>query len=227
MAIAKMNLVNIIGRADDFDRVCAKYLLDCDMHIENAVGALDNIAGLTPYSDEDSYSDLIARVEAVYNRAGFCPTVLPDADALPCGGADYEQTLAQINDKMLALEEERESLERQIHENERVISQLKPLLSIDNVDVDSFFHFDFVKFRFGRMPKKSMQTLSGYLYDIDAFFIQTSEDSDYIWGMYFMPALLEEKIDGRVWRRSILSGRVLGQGAWHSEGSDRDVGAGK
>ena len=72
MAIAKMNLVNIIGRADDFDRVCAKYLLDCDMHIENAVGALDNIAGLTPYSDEDSYSDLIARVEAVYNRAGFC-----------------------------------------------------------------------------------------------------------------------------------------------------------
>lgn len=47
-----------------------------------------------------------------------------------------------------------------------------------------------------RMPKKSMQTLSGYLYDIDAFFIQTSEDSDYIWGMYFMPALLEEKIDG-------------------------------
>lgn len=196
MAIAKMNLVNIIGRADDFDRVCAKYLLDCDMHIENAVGALDNIAGLTPYSDEDSYSDLIACVEAVYNRAGFCPTVLPDADALPCGGADYEQTLAQINDKMLALEEERESLERQIHENERVISQLKPLLSIDNVDVDSFFHFDFVKFRFGRMPKKSMQTLSGYLYDIDAFFIQTSEDSDYIWGMYFMPALLEEKIDG-------------------------------
>ena len=35
----EMNLVNIIGRADDFDRVCAKYLLDCDMHIENAVEA--------------------------------------------------------------------------------------------------------------------------------------------------------------------------------------------
>lgn len=195
MAIAKMNLVNVIGRTEDFDRICAKYLLHCDMHMENAVGTLDNIAGLTPYSDEGADGDLLARVETVYRRAGFTPTVLPEAELGPNKGEAYEQTLAQINEKMFSLEAERESLDAQIQENERVIAQLRPLLSIDNVDVDSFFHFDFVKFRFGRMPKKSMQTLEGYLYHIDAFFIKTSEDDDYVWGMYFMPALLEEKID--------------------------------
>ena len=195
MAIAKMNLVNVIGRTEDFDRICAKYLLHCDMHMENAVGTLDNIAGLTPYSDEGADGDLLARVETVYRRAGFTPTVLPEAELGPNKGEACEQTLAQINEKMFSLEAERESLDAQIQENERVIAQLKPLLSIDNVDVDSFFHFDFVKFRFGRMPKKSMQTLEGYLYHIDAFFIKTSEDDDYVWGMYFMPALLEEKID--------------------------------
>ena len=69
---------------------------------------------------EDSYSDLIARVEAVYNRAGFCPTVLPDADALPCGERTTNKRWRKSLIKMLALEEERESFERQIHENERV-----------------------------------------------------------------------------------------------------------
>ena len=195
MAIAKMSLVNIIGPVEDFTRICGNYLLDCDMHIENAVGTLDNIAGLMPYNEEENESDLIARVETVYHRAGFNPTVMPGRAVLPGNGSNYEEKLAQINDKLLATEEERESLLAQIRENELVISQVKPLLSIENVDVDRFFHFDFIKFRFGRMPKKSMQTLSGYLYNIDAFFIKTSEDSDYVWGMYFMPALLEEKID--------------------------------
>lgn len=196
MSIAKMNLVNIIGRTDDFDRICAKYLLGCDMHVENAVGALDNIAGLVPYNDEDTSAELLAHVETVYRRAGLELPAVSGTDGMIGSGGGYEQTLSQINDKMMSLEHEREQLEDKIHENELVISQLAPLLSIDNIDVDRFFNFDFVKFRFGRMPKKSMKTLGEYLYNIDAFFIKTSEDLDYVWGMYFMPALLADKIDG-------------------------------
>ena len=76
------------------------------------------------------------------------------------------------------------------------------------------------------MPKKSMRRLAATSTISTRFFIQTSEDSDYIWGMYFMPALLEEKIDG-VFASLYFERTVSRQGAWHSEGSDRDVGAGK
>lgn len=214
MGISKMILVNVIGPIEEFDRICATYLLNTEMHIENVVGSLDNISGLIPYGDEDTYSEQLSGIEEIYRRAGFSPTVLEDAAVLEAFDGSCETEIAAIRAKLQGNEQKRAELTAKHTENERIISQLKPLLSVDHVDVDRFFHFDYVKFRFGKMPKKSLGTLEEYLNHIDAFFIPTSEDEVYVWGMYFMPGAIEEKIDGifssLYFERTRISGKVHG-----------------
>lgn len=194
MAISKMKLVNIVGLAEDFERVCAEYLLNCSIHLENVVGALENVKGLSPYQDENPYPEMLTRMGEIYRRGRASPD-LRDVSLEHIDRTTLEQKLSHISRTLTKNEAERQVTLARIHEDEQIISQLKPLLTVDNVDVDSFFHFDFVKFRFGKMPQKSMQTLNEYLYNIEAFFVKTSEDKETVWGMYFMPQALEDKID--------------------------------
>lgn len=195
MAISKMALVNVVGPVSEFDRICANYLLNYDIHIENVTSALEHVSGLVPYPDEDPYADIIAQIEAIYQRAGLPLPRKEDVNEIEIAPDVLEEKLSDISVQLVQNEQERQQAESAVAENEQIIAQLSPLLGIDNVDVDSFFHFDFVKFRFGRMPQKSMQALKDYLYDIDAFFIPAHSDEEFVWGMYFMPQSLEEKID--------------------------------
>jgi len=194
MAISKMKLVNVVGLAEDVDRICAKYLLNRSIHPEHVTAALDNIKGLSPYQEDDPYTEILARMDDIFSRGSAVPT-LKDASLIQIDRTALEEKLVELVNHITKNERERQDILAEITENEQVIAQLKPLLGVDDVDVERFFHFDFVKFRFGKMPKKSLKTLREYLDNIDAFFIETSRDEDDVWGMYFMPQALEDKID--------------------------------
>ena len=194
MAISKMKLVNVVGPAEDVDRICARYLLNRSIHLEHVTAALDNIKGLSPYQDEDPYTEMLARMDDIFRR-GKAEPQLKDVSLVQIDRLALEEKLVDIVERITRNERERQSILAEITENEQVIAQLRPLLGVDDVDVENFFHFDFVKFRFGKMPKKSLKTLRDYLDNIDAFFIETSRDEEDVWGMYFMPQALEDKID--------------------------------
>ena len=189
-----MKLINIIGLEKRFEYICSEYLLDCNIHLENVTTALGHVSGLVPYQDNGAYPELIARMDEIFKRGRASPT-LQEVSLDHIDKSTLEERLSGISIQLTRNEHERQQAVATIAKNEQIIAQLKPLLAVDDVEVDNFFHFDFVKFRFGKMPKKSLSTLEEYLNDIDAFFIQTSVDDDYVWGMYFMPFLVEEKID--------------------------------
>ncbi len=195
MAISKMKLINIVGPSDDFEDFCADYLMDCDMHLENVAGALESVSQLGAYSDENPYADILAKIKGIYQRAGIS---VPAGNYVPkqqLSREELEEKLSDISVQLVQNEHELSAAQTAIAENEQIIAQLKPLLGVEDVAVDNFFHFDFVMFRFGRMPVRSLKTLEDYLGNIDAFFIPTSTDGEYVWGMYFMPNILKKKID--------------------------------
>ena len=63
-------------------------------------------------------------------------------------------------------------------------------------DVASILHFKHIKFRFGKIPVESYSKLQEYLMDdICSIFDECGRDENYIWGVYFVPAAEEEKVD--------------------------------
>lgn len=211
--IQRMRLINIVGPKEDFDRIAGKYILGSDIHLENVVTALDNIKGLIPYEQTDESEEGLLRAKELLDFAGVS---LPEDSEYICDidNNGVRESLLEISDKLKELDFKKQELKLEIEQNNIVVKQLKPLLNIDDVSVDSFFSFRFVKFRFGRMPKRSLKTLSEYLGNIEAFFIPTYEDKEEVWGMYFMPSGLADKIDGifnsLYFQRTRISDRAKG-----------------
>ena len=55
------------------------------------------------------------------------------------------------------------------------------------VDLSKIFKFEFIRCRFGHIPKTGYKTLITYLDNLETFFIKTAEDATDVWGFYFAP----------------------------------------
>ncbi|MGN1060076.1 MAG: hypothetical protein ACI4QW_06560, partial [Clostridia bacterium] len=163
-----MKLISIIGPVEDFDRIAQDYLLQFDMHIENAATLLDNVRGLVPFADEGSGGDSLSKIREYFNLARLDPESLSP----PSSGAEPELPPEEINARLQEIDalltESHEQLsqnEAARKENEQMIRQLSHMLSLD-ADLDAIFKLSFIKFRFGRLPKSGYQKLKMYLQDI-------------------------------------------------------------
>lgn len=215
MAIQKMKLVSVVGPLQDFERVITDYLLDCDIHIENAVALLNNVRGLYPFSEENSYSEPLAKMESFFQQADIDPASIPSST----GAAINDDSLALIQtveNELASNKAQQDEIAAQMDQNSQILKQLEHMQAL-NVDLDQIFRFRFIKFRFGRLPKAGYKKLMSYLQDIDAFFLEGEVDQDYVYGIYFMPAEFEEKIDGifssLYFERIIISGESHGSPA--------------
>lgn len=215
MSIQKMKLVSVVGPVNEFDRVISDYLLDCDIHIENAAALLSNVRGLYPYSDDNAFRALLAKVEDFFRLADIDPASIAPACATEAGDGASE-LIQRVEDELSATRAQRQELDAHLEENAQILKQLEHMQTLD-VNLDEVFGMRFIKFRFGRLPKAGYKKLMSYLSNIDAFFLEGEVDQDYVYGIYFMPAEFEEKIDGifssLYFERIIISGESHGSPA--------------
>lgn len=66
------------------------------------------------------------------------------------------------------------------------------MLSMD-VDLSKIFKFEFIRCRFGHIPKTGYKTLITYLDNLETFFIKTAEDATDVWGFLLCTAFEREK----------------------------------
>ncbi len=62
--------------------------------------------------------------------------------------------------------------------------QIIPLQNLD-VQVDKLFHFDYMRFRFGKMPKDGFEKLIKYVENLDTITYKISEENESVYVMYF------------------------------------------
>lgn len=75
------------------------------------------------------------------------------------------------------------------------INRLFPFSSLPE-DVDKLIRYRFVQVRFGRIQKEYYEKFNTYVYDdLDTMFYPCREDSDYVWGLYFVLWTKMEQVD--------------------------------
>lgn len=188
--IVKMKFLSITGPKDDIERMAGQYLSKYEIQLENALTELKTVRDLRAYTDKNPYEEIIRQAKE-YLPAGLkTDQEFPDITAEQAANIlrEAESHLTELRNKRAELSEERE----------------KCRVSLENIDpfrglrfeVHKLLKFRYIKYRFGRISKEYFDKFERYVYDtLDTIFYQCSSDDEYVWGVYFAPDSVADKVD--------------------------------
>ena len=189
--IEKMKFISITGPKADIDRVVNEYLSKYEIHLENALTELQSVQNLDPYIQINPYR------ESLNKASEFCN--LFDASTVDTSVSlsveDSLKLIESVDQQYTAVTQELEDLEKQRSHLDESMKKIQPFKAL-HYNLSSLLHFEFIRFRFGRISKEYFSKFENYIYDnYDTYFYSCGEDDTYIWGAYFCPRAQLKKID--------------------------------
>ncbi len=193
MAVAKMKLVEIVGKLDDLDNVieiCGRF---GDFQPESAMSHVANVKGFVPLTEDNPYSADLQKLNDIAgpSQKTFQFTDYSDLNMKPSDITAYVNTLAA---QIRSLQEREQTLQQAAAQNRQAIAQLEHFMSLD-VALNSVFECNFIKVRFGRIPRESYEKLADYNDNPYVFFLPCSHDTAHYWGIYVAPVEQIREID--------------------------------
>lgn len=189
--IEKMKFVSITGPKEDFDRMVGTYLSKYEVHLENALSELKTVQNLTPFLEKNPYKDKLSLTQQYIRE-------LPDADKEAVGTMDYESATAvieQVQKAVAAQEVEKKKLLEVLEKEKNLKNFIEPFRETE-FDLHKLQQSQFVRPRFGKIVKEHYKHLEHYMLDdTNSIFYKCSENVEYVWGVYFVPAALAQKVD--------------------------------
>jgi len=189
--IEKMKFLTISGPKDDIDRVVNTYLSKYQIHLEHALTELKSVRRIMPYIEINPYKEMLLKSDELTG-------LLKKSEASAIPEIPIEEALKIIQsaeEQYTFLKNQKDELNSQ---QAKLISSLQKITPFQdlNYDLSSILHFKYVKFRFGRIGRDDMLHFEKYIYErIDTFFAKCHEDKEYVYGAYFVPASMANKID--------------------------------
>lgn len=163
--------------------------------------------------DINACADKLERVVHIAGRLGirldrceFTKNRISVSDAVSLS----EDLYKRVSD----LRDEIARLLAQAEENEQIIRQLEHIRGVD-FDLHDLFEVEFVRFRFGRLPRPVYDGLSGEMERSDEYcFFATSIEKDFIYGMILTPRVNANMVDALFasygFERIYIDGKVRG-----------------
>ena len=189
--IEKMKFLSITGPKTDIDRVVNDYLSKYEIHLENAMAQLTQVQHLSPYIQINPYRDLLAKVNEFASLLGSTKNIPIQDISLE----EIQPLLDSLGERISKLRQECDAIMAERSSVAEDLNRLSPFSSLPE-DVDKLVHYRFVQVRFGRIQREYYEKFKTYVYDdLDTMFYPCREDSDYVWGLYFVLWTKMEKVD--------------------------------
>lgn len=192
MAVAKMKLVSIIGHMQSLDAVARVCGGSGVFQPDDALSFFSDTSGFATIKEDNPYADPLGRLEAAVGRAGGTlsltdlPETLSDREL-----ADYVQDFAShvsdLSRQLTDLAAKQESLSKDLE-------QFQHFKGLD-IELEDILSCKTIKVRFGRLPKESFEKLKSYHDNPYVLFFPGVADSDYYWGVYFVPVEEAAEVD--------------------------------
>jgi V/A-type H+/Na+-transporting ATPase subunit I len=193
MAIAKMKLVNIVGRLKNFDTVVRSCCLNGDFHPEQSSIALDDVEEFIPIEDFNPYTRTLQRAVDIGVHSDIM-LHFSSFDKLNMSDVELEDYIEKTETEINVLGGKVRDLTHDIARLEQGLTQLSHIRSL-KISLDDVFSCKFFHFRFGRLPKDSYPKLEICDDSESVFFFPLEEDKEYYWGFYVVLTDVCDKID--------------------------------
>ena len=188
--IEKMKFLSITGPKADIDRMTETYLSKYEIHLENALSELTEVASLSPFLEINPYKEALSTIDSFYDQLEDPSQITPE----PMDIESAIQTVRKIQEDSRRLEEEKARLQSEHAEVLDPLKIIRPFKDL-NFDVSSILKFKYIHYRFGRIEKQYLQKFEKYIYDnLDTLFIKCGEDDLYVYGVYFVPEHQAHKV---------------------------------
>lgn len=193
MAIANMKFVKVIGLLSELDAFLGSCCVDGTFQPEQAMQYMSDSMGYTQLVEENPYAPMLQKIEELASSSGIH---LREVEKIPkpVTNEETEAFIRQLGNRMSELHDERKVLTDQLATCESAIVQFQHFTGLD-INLDDLFACEFIKVRFGHMPKESTQKLIAYADNPYMMFIPCSSDAKEDWGVYFAPREQIEEVD--------------------------------
>ncbi|MFV0393250.1 MAG: V-type ATP synthase subunit I, partial [Coprobacillaceae bacterium] len=192
MAISRLDLVTINFNKEHDDELLLKVLEHDNFHPEPASKFTDSVAGLSNYSEENPYEEIVQRLEEASEKYGLQLEEIvmehEPINRIKC--RDYVNTFLE---KIGAIEKVYQDLQTIIRENEETIIQLQNVVDSD-INFDDLFSCKYLQIRFGKLPLEYVNKLA-YYKTLPFIFTSFKQDKQYTWCMYVTTPANAPEID--------------------------------
>ena len=182
MAVAKMKLVNIVGRLRDFDRVVQKCCINGDFHPEQSSLALEKYQEFMPIEEPNPYEKITQKAVDIAVHSDI-PLHYVNFDRLGLSFEQLSEYIGKADTEIGALNGKVSSLSQEAAKLSQILTSLSHLQEL-NINLDDLFGCRYIVFRFGRLPKDSYLKLEAGDDSEDRIFFPLEEDDLYYWGFY-------------------------------------------
>lgn len=194
MSVTPMKLLTITGPVSCYDDVVKSCILNKPFHPEHAVSMIHNSGKLYAFESGNPFSPLLQQACSLSGHLNM-PLAYETFDDCQYSTESAGAYLENLQSRYQALTGESQQLQKTIDDNKDAIQHLENINSIPE-KLSQFYSMNYVKFRFGRMPKVIYNTLSKTVGNMDeVVIISTSEKQDFVYLLYLTPKRFEEKID--------------------------------
>ena len=139
------------------------------------------------------YAALLRRAEEVADEAGVPLDYAPFDPSLDSDG--LSAYFDQLEQEMLSLKRRQQTLQQQAEESRTAAEQLENLRGL-GTDLDELWGLDYVRFRYGWMPRETFDSFQVTLNDEeDIFFFPTTLGSHRVYGVYFTTQEAHRRVD--------------------------------
>ncbi|MDO4788162.1 MAG: V-type ATPase 116kDa subunit family protein [Johnsonella sp.] len=189
--IEKMKFLSITGLKSDLDRVIEKYISKYDIQIENTLSELKNVKNLYPYTENNPYLESLQKAEEL--RPYFPSGKEEQNPAI--GTKEADELIKRIYSDIEILRQKLALAKKEEEEYQDKLCKVEQFIGLD-YDIESLLHFKFITFRFGRISMEYYQKFIDFVYEgIDSIFYKCREIDGYVWGVYFVPESIRNKVD--------------------------------
>lgn len=188
--IEKMKFLSITGPKTDIDRTVDTYLSKYEIHLENALSELSEVAELSPFLEINPYKEDLSAVNGLYEE-------LENPETLTPRSMSTEEALKVIRKIQSGAEEltnTRKVLEAEHDTLRQSLRIIRPFRTLD-FKISDIIKFQYIHCRFGRIEKIYFRKFEKFIYDsLDTIFIKCEETERYVYGIYFIPAQEAQKV---------------------------------
>lgn len=194
MAVEKMKLAKVVGPLESLDEFLSAIGTGNFFHPEQATQFISSTLGFELLNEENPYSTLLQKIEELASASKFNlkPVKIEPKDMVLT--EDTKQYIYELGDKFAHINDNRRELENQLDECERAVEQFSHFTGLD-MNLEEILACEYIKFRFGHMPKESKLKLEAYKDNAYILFVPCSSDRTDDWGVYFAPKEKIEEVD--------------------------------
>ena len=198
MAIEQMKYISVLGPLDMFDEFVLKHVINRNVQLEHAYKSL-NVPGLIPFEEDTSLDNLRKRMRILNEKFGiqiqqYDEQTIEKELLDPLDHRAIESFVEELESTLSNHRNQTAQYKSEIQGKEHILTQIFPIEGLD-INIDEMFHFSFMKFRFGFLPKENYRKQKDYLDELDVVVVPVSESGETMWLSYFMPESIAPVID--------------------------------